>query len=80
MPNMGYCRFHNTYYDLEDCIEHLEDSDLSDEEAKKRFNILVAMVETVEQYDLLDEDELDSFRPDSDNYRYKDSEEEDEND
>ena len=80
MPNMGYCRFHNTLSDLYDCIEHLEDDDLSAEEAEKRFHLLEAMVETVDQYNLMDEDELDSFYPGSDNYRYKDSEEEDEND
>jgi hypothetical protein len=29
MSNMSYCRFENTYKDLEDCLEHLEDGDLS---------------------------------------------------
>ena len=25
MSNMSYCRFENTYRDLQDCIEHLDD-------------------------------------------------------
>lgn len=32
MPNMSYCRFENTYKDLIDCIDHLEDKDLSESE------------------------------------------------
>lgn len=39
MSNMSYCRFRNTYSDLQDCYEHLGDDDLSQEElvAKKRL-------------------------------------------
>ena len=70
MPNMGYCRFNNTLNDLYDCIEHLDDDDLSDEEAQKRFHLLEAMVETVDNYNLMDEEELESFFPASDNYRF----------
>ena len=70
MSNMGYCRFNNTLNDLYDCIEHLDDDDLSDEEAQKRFHLLEAMVETVDKYNLTDEEELESFFPASDNYRF----------
>jgi hypothetical protein len=26
MPNMSYCRFHNTLADLNDCYEHIADN------------------------------------------------------
>ena len=29
MPNMSYCRFENTFKDLQDCFENLDDQDLS---------------------------------------------------
>ena len=37
MSNMSYCRFENTYGDLKDCVEALEENkleDLSDRERK----------------------------------------------
>ncbi len=37
MSNMSYCRFENTYGDLRDCVEALEENrleDLSDRERK----------------------------------------------
>lgn len=39
MGNMGYCRFQNTTSDMDDCIENMDDNDLSEEEqeARKRF-------------------------------------------
>ena len=39
MANMSYCRFQNTLQDLRECYEHMDDSDLSDEEkaARKRL-------------------------------------------
>lgn len=36
MANMGYCRFENTLADLQDCYEHLNDDDLSEEEKKAK--------------------------------------------
>ena len=38
--NMSYCRFHNTLIDLRDCIEHIEDTDLSQEEHAKRVQLI----------------------------------------
>lgn len=38
--NMSYCRFHNTLIDLRDCIEHIEDTDLSEEEHKNRVKLI----------------------------------------
>ena len=38
--NMGYCRFQNTNIDLEDCIEHIDDHDLSEEEVFSRKQLI----------------------------------------
>lgn len=32
MPNMSYCRFENTFRDLQDCANHWHDDDLSESE------------------------------------------------
>lgn len=41
MANMGYCRFYNTYHDLEDCYEALcEGDELSSEEEKYKERLL----------------------------------------
>lgn len=39
MANMSYCRFENTFEDLKDCADHLEDEDVSSSEKfyKKRL-------------------------------------------
>jgi len=36
MSNMSYCRFQNTLSDLKDCMEHIEDEGLSEEEEEAR--------------------------------------------
>lgn len=36
MGNMSYCRFINTLQALDDCYENMDDTDLSDGEAKAR--------------------------------------------
>jgi hypothetical protein len=33
---MSYCRFENTFRDLQDCAENLDDGDLSESETKYR--------------------------------------------
>lgn len=50
--NMGYCRFQNTVKDLRNCRWHIEDSDLSEEEAKARFELLDLCLTIVEENDL----------------------------
>jgi hypothetical protein len=44
--NMDYCRFRNTYGDLQDCYEHMDDKidDWEEEEFKKR---LIALCEDI---------------------------------
>jgi hypothetical protein len=34
MANMSYCRFENTYEDLKDCYENIDNDDLSESEKK----------------------------------------------
>lgn len=47
MSNMSYCRFENTYKDLQDCYEHLDDDDLNEteEEYKEKLFELCAEIE-----------------------------------
>jgi hypothetical protein len=57
---MGYCRFQNTLNDLRDCLEAMEDDDLSEEEAKARNSLVRVCIDIVAQADfmgLLDEEE-----------------------
>ncbi len=57
MANMGYCRFENTYRDLRDCFEHMED-ELSDSENKYRERLLVLCQDIIDEYgDSYDEDD-----------------------
>lgn len=46
MSNMGYCRFENTYLDLDDCFEHIEDDDLSENEQAYRKQ-LISLCKTI---------------------------------
>ena len=46
MPNMSYCRFQNTVNDLRDCVDHIEDSDLSDDEKQAR-QILIELCKDI---------------------------------
>jgi len=41
MANMGYCRFENTFLDLQDCFEHMDDklSESEDEYKNKIINL-----------------------------------------
>jgi hypothetical protein len=53
MANMSYCRFHNTLQDLQDCAEHMEDDDLSEEEARARTRLIKLCARIVEDYEWL---------------------------
>lgn len=50
MGNMSYCRFHNTLGDLEDCQEHLDDGDLSEDETKARLWLVQLCREIAKDY------------------------------
>jgi hypothetical protein len=36
MSNMSYCRFNNTFQDLQDCLEALENREISNGEEKQK--------------------------------------------
>lgn len=63
MSNMSYCRFENTFKDLQDCLEDLQYgndfSELSESEQKYR-NKLVKMCKRIsdefEEEEIIDED------------------------
>ncbi len=54
MANMSHCRFQNTLEDLRDCYDNLDDSDLSEEEAKARKRLVKVCQSIVDDYDFLD--------------------------
>ena len=40
MGNMSYCRFQNTLRDMNDCLEHAADDDLSIDEQNARTRLV----------------------------------------
>lgn len=44
MANMSYCRFYNTLIDMRDCVEALEDRDISSSEEKSKAKTLLKLV------------------------------------
>lgn len=50
MPNMSYCRFHNTLGDLRDCMNHLDDNGLSEAEAKARAALIKLCMRIADNY------------------------------
>lgn len=53
MSNMSYCRFRNTYSDLQDCFDAMEDG-CNSEEAKARTRLIELCKRVVDNY--VDED------------------------
>jgi len=47
MGNMSYCRFENTVEDLKDCINHLEDKNISSDEKRSREKLFELCAEVV---------------------------------
>ncbi len=64
MANMSYCRFQNTWADVRDCIEALEDGDvLSEEEAragKRMIRGVLAYCQSVGIIDTWDKLQVDT--------------------
>lgn len=40
MPNMSYCRFENTFRDLEDCYENMDKKELNESEEDYRLRLI----------------------------------------
>lgn len=50
MSNMSYCRFQNTADDLADCLDNIEDDNLSPEEEKARRRLVRLCAEILDAY------------------------------
>ena len=50
MANMGYCRFQNTLADLRDCMEAMDDPDISADESRARQRLIALCTEIAEDY------------------------------
>ena len=48
MANMSYCRFENTYNDLIDCIENLNEPASNERDERYRKRLIELMIDTVE--------------------------------
>jgi hypothetical protein len=48
MVNMSYCRFENTYNDLIDCIENLNQEASNERDERYRIRLIELLIETVE--------------------------------
>ena len=57
--NMSYCRFRNTLPDLRDCLEHIEDTDLSPAESRARQRLIKLCVEIAQDYGQDEDDDED---------------------
>lgn len=58
MANMGYCRFHNTRADLEDCLEALnENRTLSNEEFKACKQMFGMFIDFLYDEDIIEDED-----------------------
>jgi len=51
MPNMSYCRFENTYRDLLDCLDNMNEQ-LSKSEAGYKESLVDVCKEIIDEYEL----------------------------
>ena len=60
MGNMSYCRFENTLNDLRDCVDYVEEHNLSDSENEARIKLIKVCKDITERYfDIVETDESD---------------------
>lgn len=52
MSNMSYCRFQNTQQDFADCLEHIKDAGLSEDEKRARVRLVQAAMEMLQEIGL----------------------------
>lgn len=56
MSNMSYCRMQNTYPDLQDCFQAIEDRKTLSREESMSFRLMVeSMIEFLQNKNLIDE-------------------------
>lgn len=51
MANMSYCRFQNTAKDLQDCLDHIDDENLSAEENRAKARLVRLCQEIASLFD-----------------------------
>ncbi len=51
MSNMGYCRFENTFPDLMDCYQHINDDDLNEIEIAYRVRLVNLCLKITRDFD-----------------------------
>lgn len=56
MSNMSYCRFENTFGDLDDCYEYLFDNNLSNREKMYRDRLVKLCKQIASEYEEEDEE------------------------
>jgi hypothetical protein len=57
MSNMSYCRFENTYDDLIDCANHMEDDNLSTSEKKYR-KLMIELCKEMSEFETETSDDV----------------------
>lgn len=57
MSNMSYCRFQNTLTDLRDCLDNIENNDLSEAEHRARMKIIKLCFKIVDCFGTIEEAE-----------------------
>lgn len=60
MANMSYCRFENTYNDLKDCYNNIEDRDLSESEEMYKDKLVDLCKRIAEEFTEDDDEEEDN--------------------
>ena len=59
MANMSYVRFENTFKNLKDCYEHLDDDDYSASEQEAREDLIDLCVKIADEFEETDEDNIE---------------------
>ena len=63
MANMSYCRFENTFNDLIDCIDNIEQEAENERDERKRKDMIYFLFENIDLFEELKE-KLDSVSQD----------------
>ena len=76
MPNMSYCRFHNTRLDLSECLDALYDEEeLSVSEARAARNMFQMFLDYCLREDIIERYDLEPFDEILNNLKEDDEEE-----
>jgi hypothetical protein len=65
MSNMSYCKFENTYHDLQDCAHSLHDK-ANEHDQRYRVKLIQLCRDIVEEVNGLDDEDLENLGTDKD--------------